>query len=99
MRDENVIKKEKEILFNFHEKVKQNKFQLLFAVRPLIEVPNQLVGAPMGKDVQLSCKVEASPKPINYWTRENGKYYILLTHAYIHRHLSRPNIYVRLVSM
>ncbi|XP_058807657.1 lachesin isoform X2 [Phymastichus coffea] len=41
--------------------------------RPLIEVPNQLVGAPMGTDVTLSCKVEASPKPINYWTRENGE--------------------------
>uniref|UniRef100_A0ABD2VUR5 Ig-like domain-containing protein n=2 Tax=Trichogramma kaykai TaxID=54128 RepID=A0ABD2VUR5_9HYME len=40
--------------------------------RPLIEVPNQLVGAPMRTDVTLSCKVEASPKPINYWTRENG---------------------------
>ncbi|KAL7286607.1 hypothetical protein TKK_0019106 [Trichogramma kaykai] len=41
-------------------------------IRPLIEVPNQLVGAPMRTDVTLSCKVEASPKPINYWTRENG---------------------------
>ena len=46
----------------------------LLAVRPLIEVPNQLVGAPMGTDVTLSCKVEASPKPINYWTRQNGEY-------------------------
>ncbi|XP_011500621.1 PREDICTED: lachesin-like [Ceratosolen solmsi marchali] len=41
--------------------------------RPLIEVPNQLVGAPIRTDVTLSCKVEASPKPINYWTRENGE--------------------------
>ncbi|XP_031778662.1 lachesin isoform X1 [Nasonia vitripennis] len=41
--------------------------------RPLIEVPNQLVGAPMRTMVTLSCKVEASPKPINYWTRENNE--------------------------
>ncbi|KAJ8680148.1 hypothetical protein QAD02_015935 [Eretmocerus hayati] len=44
-----------------------------YSFRPLIEVPNQLVGAPMRTDVTLSCKVEASPKPINYWTRENGE--------------------------
>lgn len=44
-----------------------------FAVHPLVQVPNQLVGAPTGTDVTLQCHVEASPKAINYWTRENGK--------------------------
>ena len=42
-------------------------------VRPLIQVPNQLVGAPTTTDVTLVCYVEASPKPINYWTRDTGK--------------------------
>jgi hypothetical protein len=36
-------------------------------------VPNQLVGAPLVTDVTLICNVEASPKAINYWQRENGK--------------------------
>ncbi|KAG6455248.1 lachesin [Manduca sexta] len=40
---------------------------------PLVQVPNQLVGAPLGTDVTLQCHVEASPKAINYWTRENGE--------------------------
>lgn len=42
------------------------------AVHPLIQVPNQLVGAPVNTDVTLQCHVEASPKAINYWTRESG---------------------------
>lgn len=44
-----------------------------FSVHPLIQVPNQLVGAPLGTDVTIVCNVEASPKAINYWQRENGK--------------------------
>jgi neurotrimin len=37
-----------------------------------MKVPNQLVGAPLSTDVTLICNVEASPKAINYWQRENG---------------------------
>ncbi|XP_024084315.1 lachesin, partial [Cimex lectularius] len=40
---------------------------------PLIQVPNQLVGAPPGTNVTLQCLVEASPKAINYWTRQSGE--------------------------
>ncbi|XP_062538453.1 uncharacterized protein LOC134206741 [Armigeres subalbatus] len=43
------------------------------AIHPLIQVPNQLVGAPLGTDVTLICNVEASPKAINYWQREIGE--------------------------
>ena len=39
----------------------------------MVQVPNQLVGAPTGTNVTLVCLVEASPKAINYWTRESGK--------------------------
>ncbi|XP_026471340.1 lachesin-like [Ctenocephalides felis] len=39
---------------------------------PVIQVPNQLVGAPLGTDVTLECYVEASPKSINYWIRDTG---------------------------
>ncbi|XP_043279022.1 lachesin-like isoform X2 [Venturia canescens] len=38
---------------------------------PVIHVPNQLVGAPLGTDVLLECLVEASPMSINYWVKDN----------------------------
>ncbi|CAO1407499.1 unnamed protein product [Diamesa hyperborea] len=50
---------------------KRMKLQVHF--HPLIQVPNQLVGAPLGTDVTIICNVEASPKAINYWQRENGE--------------------------
>ncbi|XP_054289992.1 lachesin-like [Macrosteles quadrilineatus] len=40
---------------------------------PVIQVPNQLVGAPTATDVTLECYVEASPKSINYWVRDSGE--------------------------
>lgn len=43
------------------------------SVHPVIQVPNQLVGAPLGTDVVLECHVEASPKSINYWVRDTGE--------------------------
>ncbi|KAF6214776.1 hypothetical protein GE061_009519 [Apolygus lucorum] len=39
---------------------------------PVIQVPNQLVGAPLGTDVNLECYVEASPKAIIYWMRDSN---------------------------
>lgn len=42
-------------------------------VHPLIQVPNMLVGSPLGVDIMLVCNAEASPKAINYWQRENGE--------------------------
>lgn len=35
-----------------------------------------LVGAPLGVDITIICNVEASPKAINYWQRENGKFIV-----------------------
>ncbi|XKL60147.1 hypothetical protein PGB90_001163 [Kerria lacca] len=40
---------------------------------PVIQVPNQLVGAPNGTNVTLECYIEAYPKPIIYWIRETGE--------------------------
>ncbi|XP_047527216.1 protein amalgam-like isoform X2 [Vanessa atalanta] len=40
---------------------------------PEIQVPNQLVGAPLGTDVTLECYVESSPKSINYWVRDSSE--------------------------
>ncbi|CAH2050269.1 unnamed protein product, partial [Iphiclides podalirius] len=53
---------------------------------PVIQVPNQLLGAPLGTDVTLECYVESSPKSINYWIRDSnemvissGKYEVVNT--------------------
>ncbi|XP_045478860.1 lachesin-like isoform X2 [Harmonia axyridis] len=40
---------------------------------PVIHVPNQLVGSPIGTDVSLECHIEAFPKSINYWIRDTGE--------------------------
>ncbi|KAG6461292.1 lachesin [Manduca sexta] len=40
---------------------------------PVIQIPNQLVGAPLGTDVTLECYVESSPKSINYWVRDSNE--------------------------
>eukprot|EP00094_Tigriopus_californicus_P006670 TCALIF_06422-PA protein Name:"Similar to Lac Lachesin (Drosophila melanogaster)" AED:0.14 eAED:0.14 QI:0/0.87/0.66/0.88/0.87/1/9/0/429 len=36
---------------------------------PTIEIKNQVVGCPVGKEVVLQCSVEAYPNPHNYWQR------------------------------
>lgn len=42
---------------------------MLFTVSPAIHTPSQLLGAPLGSDVQLNCQVEASPAPVTYWLK------------------------------
>ncbi|XP_064474479.1 protein amalgam-like isoform X2 [Ornithodoros turicata] len=39
---------------------------------PMIWIPNQLIGAPIGGVVTMDCNTEAFPMSINYWTREDG---------------------------
>lgn len=40
---------------------------------PLIRVSNQLVAAPIASDVLVQCYVEASPRAMNHWMRDNGE--------------------------
>ncbi|KAJ2937767.1 hypothetical protein O0L34_g17897 [Tuta absoluta] len=40
---------------------------------PQVKVSNQLVGAPLGSELQLQCYIEAAPKAMNSWYREDGK--------------------------
>jgi hypothetical protein len=40
-----------------------------FSVAPSVRAPSQLLGAPLGSDVQLECQVEASPAPVSYWLK------------------------------
>ncbi|CAH0605814.1 unnamed protein product [Chrysodeixis includens] len=40
---------------------------------PVITIRNQLVGAALGTDLVLECETEAYPKPVTYWSRDNGE--------------------------
>lgn len=40
---------------------------------PMVTIRNQLVGAALGSDLVLECETEAYPKPVSYWSRENGE--------------------------
>ncbi|XP_073943125.1 lachesin-like [Choristoneura fumiferana] len=40
---------------------------------PVITIRNQLVGAALGSDLVLECDTEAYPKPVSYWSRDNGE--------------------------
>ncbi|KAG5875646.1 hypothetical protein JTB14_003490 [Gonioctena quinquepunctata] len=62
-------------------------------VHPVIHVPNQLVGAPLGTDVTLECNVEAYPKSINYWVRDTGMYVCLFS---LHTKLIRTELVVEI---
>lgn len=44
----------------------------LFTVPPTIKAVNQLVGAPVEREVTLECIVEVYPKPLNGWYRNEG---------------------------
>ena len=46
---------------------------LFFSVDPQIEVRNQVVGAPVGTEIILRCSIQASPKPMTFWMRKEGK--------------------------
>ncbi|XP_031778750.1 lachesin isoform X2 [Nasonia vitripennis] len=39
---------------------------------PMLWIPHQLVGVPLGYSVTLECHTEAHPTSLNYWTRDDG---------------------------
>ena len=44
----------------------------LFAVEPMMFVPSQLLGSPLGGSLTLECVTEAQPRPILYWIRTDA---------------------------
>lgn len=44
----------------------------LYTVAPDLKVPNQLLGTPIGPNVELECYVEAFPNTINYWQKDRS---------------------------
>ncbi|XP_023333898.1 neurotrimin isoform X2 [Eurytemora carolleeae] len=43
------------------------RIKLVVEFAPMMYIPNQLIGAPLGTEIQLQCETEASPKAITYW--------------------------------
>ncbi|XP_065206265.1 lachesin-like [Planococcus citri] len=68
------------IAFNGVPPTVSQRVQLIVNFHPLIQVPNQLVGAPLDKPVTLQCISEAYPKPINYWEKEEKSGNNMLVH-------------------
>ncbi|XP_068631439.1 lachesin-like [Battus philenor] len=49
------------------------RIMLIVEYPPVVTIRNQLVGAVLGSDLLLECETEAYPKPVSYWSRENGE--------------------------
>ncbi|XP_023174444.1 lachesin [Drosophila hydei] len=62
------------------------RISLSIHFHPVIQVPNQLVGAPLGTDVQIECHVEASPKSINYWIKDTGEMIVSSSKYHVQEH-------------
>ncbi|KAJ9593869.1 hypothetical protein L9F63_027487, partial [Diploptera punctata] len=50
-----------------------DKADAVLCFAPVVKVPNQLLGAPLGTNVSLECHVEAFPNTINYWVKNRGE--------------------------
>ncbi|KAF7270182.1 hypothetical protein GWI33_016797 [Rhynchophorus ferrugineus] len=49
------------------------RFEVIVHFHPLISVTNQLLASPIARDVVMQCEVQASPKAMNHWMRDNGE--------------------------
>ena len=51
-------------------------------VKPKVWVNQNLVGAPLGDDVEIDCFIEAYPRSITYWQKTNEGKEIILMNGY-----------------
>ncbi|XP_054706550.1 lachesin-like [Uloborus diversus] len=49
------------------------RIQLYVHFPPMLWIPNQLIGGSVGRSLTLECLVEAFPKSLNYWTKQDGQ--------------------------
>ncbi|XP_058796821.1 lachesin-like [Phymastichus coffea] len=55
---------------------------------PMLMIPHQLVGVPLGYSVTLECHTEAHPTSLNYWTRDDG---VMIHESKKYKVLSTPD--------
>ena len=68
-------------LYNFRCIAKNNvslsvrkKFKLTVNFEPQIEIKDQVVSATVGTNIVLRCDIQASPKPMTFWSKKSGMY-------------------------
>ncbi|XP_035212572.1 lachesin-like isoform X2 [Stegodyphus dumicola] len=47
------------------------RIQLSVNFPPMVWIPNQLIGAPLGSDITLDCNLELHPRAVTFWTKEH----------------------------
>lgn len=52
--------------------VSLNSLLITRTVEPMMFVPHQLLGSPLGGTLILECLTEAHPRPITFWTRTDA---------------------------
>lgn len=57
-------------------------FIFTFTVKPKIRVATQVVGAPLGSEAILECRIESSPKPLISWMRTSDQMILLSNSKY-----------------
>ena len=67
-------------------------FKLTVNFVPQIEVTNQVVGAPVGTNIILRCNIQASPKPMTFWSKKSGKKKKLVSRK---NYLNKKNLFFR----
>lgn len=76
-----------------------NFFLLIFlAVPPTVKAVNQLVGAPVESHVTLQCIVEAYPKPLNGWYKNEGRlsaFFVTIIEVYINKIYAEKKLSVK----
>ena len=50
------------------------------SVAPVVKVNNQLIGSPLGKEVEVQCDIEAFPLANNYWKKDPN---VMLLSGYV----------------
>ena len=50
----------------------RKKFKLTVNFEPQIEIKDQVVGATVGTNIVLRCDIQASPKPMTFWSKKSG---------------------------
>lgn len=73
-----IIRKLLIIIYLYH-------FLFFTLVAPEIQVPSQLYGVGPGKNVTISCNVQAYPTAINYWMKDDNE--MLLSGYSIERYM------------
>ena len=75
----------------------RKKFKLTVNFEPQIEIKDQVVGATVGTNIVLRCDIQASPKPMMFWSKKSGMshrslYLQWITDCVINAHIRKRHL-------